>query len=279
MIYISTSCIKSNSLKESIQTLVDDGYSKIELSGGAEYYPDLESNLKAISGIDFLCHNYFPPPKDHFVLNLASLDTDTFERSLPHYQNPIELSKKIGSAKFGLHAGFLIDIKPDELGKKIAPRPLFEKELALERFCDGFKKLQAEAGDVRLYIENNVFSKSNKNAYEGQNPFLLTSKKEYEELKTHINFHILLDVGHLKVSSNSLGLDFDTELSALINETDYIHISDNDGLHDQNNPIKPDSSLFHSLSKHALTGKTLTLEVYTGRNDIKRSYECLNSFQ
>jgi len=45
MIYISTSCVKHKKIKVSIQELVDNGYTNIELSGGTEYYDGFENDL------------------------------------------------------------------------------------------------------------------------------------------------------------------------------------------------------------------------------------------
>lgn len=45
MIYISSSCVKNKTIKESVQELVDSGFKNIELSGGTEYYDGFEDDL------------------------------------------------------------------------------------------------------------------------------------------------------------------------------------------------------------------------------------------
>ena len=65
MIYISTSCVKNNSIKKSIKQIVDFGYTNIELSGGTDYYPEIVDDLVSLKdkyNLNFICHNYFPPP-------------------------------------------------------------------------------------------------------------------------------------------------------------------------------------------------------------------------
>jgi len=280
MIYISSSCVKHNKINDSIQNLVDNGFINIELSGGTEYYDGFEDDLLRLQNkynLNYICHNYFPPPKEHFVLNLASLDDKIYNDTLEHLKSSIILSSKLGAKKFAFHAGFFIDIKVSEIGKKITKENLYDKDKAIQRFCDGYailKKL-ADSLDIKLYIENNVFSKTNYETYSGENFFMLTNSKEYEELKKQIDFNILLDVAHLKVSSNIFNLNFEKELKYLINETYYVHISDNDALHDINNKLEKNSSLVKLLKQQNLKDKDFTLEIYDDLGSIKETYRIL----
>lgn len=278
MIYISSSCVKNKTIKESVQELVDSGFKNIELSGGTEYYDGFEDDLLKLKkkyNLNYICHNYFPPPKEHFVLNLASLDDEVYDKTFEHLTNAIELSKKLGARKFGFHSGFYIDIKVSEIGKKISKVNLFDKSKSIQRFCDGVKKLQSLSGDLELYIENNVFSSTNAKTYENDNLFMLTNSSEYQELKNMINFNLLLDVAHLKVSSKTLELDFEEELSYMISQSDYIHISDNDALHDLNHKLQKDSNLVKLLKKQDLKDKDFTLEIYDDMDAIKETYKIL----
>lgn len=278
MIYISTSCVKHKKIRTSIQELVDNGFHNIELSGGTEYYDELEDDLlelKAKYHLSYICHNYFPPPKEHFVLNLASLDDEIYNKTFAHLKSAIQLSKKLGAKRFAFHAGFFIDIKVNEIGKKISKANLFDKKKSIQRFCDGFVELQKSADGIELYIENNVFSSTNAMTYNNENLFMLTNSSEYKELKNKINFSLLLDVAHLKVSSKTLDLSFEDELSCMINQSDYIHLSDNDALDDLNYKIRADSNLLDLLKKQDLKGKDFTLEIYDDINEIKKTYEIL----
>ncbi|MCK9224209.1 MAG: sugar phosphate isomerase/epimerase [Candidatus Muirbacterium halophilum] len=278
MIYVSSSCTKFKKIKDSVQELIDSGFKNIELSGGTEYYDGFVDDLLELKekyNLNYICHNYFPPPKEHFVLNLASLNDEIYEKTFNHLVKSIKLSKKLGAKKFGFHAGFFIDIKVSEIGKKISKDSLFDKNNAMQRFCDGFKELQTLAGDVKLYVENNVFSSTNYKTYNGDNIFMLASSNEYDELKNKIDFNLLLDVAHLKVSSNTLELNFEDELNYMINQSDYIHISDNDALHDLNQKLQKDSTLVQLLKEQDLKNKNFTLEIYDGLGSIKETYDLL----
>lgn len=278
MIYVSSSCVKYKKIQDSVVKLVNHGFKNIELSGGSEYYDGFEDDLlelKARYDLNYICHNYFPPPKEHFVLNLASLDNEIYEKTLNHLVHAIELSKRLDAKKFGFHAGFLVDIKVSEIGKKISKNDLYNKDIAIQRFCDGLQKLQDIAGNLNLYVENNVFSSTNFKTYNGKNFFMLTHYAEYAELHEKIDFRLLLDIAHLKVSSKTLGLDFEQELEKLIYQSDYIHISDNDALHDLNHKLHEDSHLANLLKKQNLKNKDFTLEIYDDIEVIKETYTIL----
>jgi len=278
LIYVSSSCVNYSSIAESVENIYSQGYTCIELSGGTKFYPGLENdllNLKQTFDLDFLCHNYFPPPKTDFVLNLASLNDEIYEKSMAHYRQAIELSRQLNATKFGLHAGFLLDLHVDELGNKVGKRDLFDRKEALKRFCEGYMRLHKGSEHVELYVENNVVTAQNRQTYEGISPFLLTCVDDYNEMRDLITFKLLLDVGHLKVSCNAFDLHFEQELSHLLKISDYIHISDNNGLADQNNVLELDSPMAKILAKNTFEGKTITLEIYEPFPVIKRSMATL----
>lgn len=277
MIYVSSSCVHFKKISESIRFLADNGFSHIELSGGTDYYEHLEEDLldlKEEYGLSYLIHNYFPPPKNHFVVNLASLDNKIFEMSIDHYKNSILLAEKLGSKKFGIHAGYMINPDVKELGLKMSKSDLADKNEATKRFCEGYEILKKLAGNIPVYIENNVLARMNFNIYK-TNPFLLTNFQDYLELSDKINFPLILDVAHLKVSCSTLGLDFIKQLSKFLDISNYLHLSDNDGSLDSNKPLKQNEML-ELIKRSGLQDKTITLEVYDNIENIKSSYQLLS---
>jgi sugar phosphate isomerase/epimerase len=279
MIYISTSCIKNNKkIKTSVEELAINGFSNIELSGGTEPYDQMEYDLLELKdkyNLNYRCHNYFPPPIEPFVLNLASVDEDVYLKTIANLKKSIRLSQKLGATKFAFHAGFFLNISLNEIGKKLTRTSLFDKKVAIELFCERFNELQLFAGKLDLYIENNVYSSSNYNSYDGQTVFMLCNYKDYIDLKQKIAFNLLLDVAHLKVSARTLSLNFESELVNMLKESDYIHISDNDGLHDLNNCLSVNSDLTNLLKQHDLKKKDFTIEVYESMASIKESHDLL----
>lgn len=281
MIYVSSSCSKQKKIGPAIQELAEYGFRNIELSGGTEYYQGYEDDIlemKEKYDLNFLVHNYFPPPKESFVLNLASLNNEIFEKSVHQILMGIKLARLLSINRFGFHAGFFIDVEPNELGKTISGFRKWDRAQALQRFCEGFDIIAAEAGEVELYIENNVYSKSNLESFGRESPFMLTSASEYGELRQHIEFKLLLDVAHLYVCAKTLNFSFQSDLKQMIVQTDYVHLSDNDGYHDQNLGIGHSSRIMRYIKKEHLKDKTITIEVRSGLDEVAESFNYLAGF-
>lgn len=272
--------MKANTIKEAINILQRNKIRNIELTAGTNYYNGVEDdliNLKIAYKHNYICHHYFPPAEEPFVLNLASLDNDIYQKTLYCLEKAIKLSKKLNAAKFGLHAGLFLDIEVDELGGDFRYHKLFDRGKCLKRFCEGFNILKKLAGNLELYIENNVISCANFKKFEGLSPFMMTNYQEYLELSKLIDFKLLLDIGHLKVSSASLGSNFEDELDKMIAFSDYLHISDNNGLSDQNRHLSSESDLLPRLKNHTLRDKIITLEICDKMENIKKTYNLLTN--
>ncbi len=279
MIYVSSSCSKLKIIREQVEELAQNGFKNIELTGGSIYYEGLIEDLILLQSrynLNYLLHNYFPPPQKDFVVNLASMDSSIFKQSMKHLKKAIRLSQLLNLSKFSFHAGFFIDLSPHNIGKKVKLNTVYSRDLAIERFCEGFTMLKRDFKGIDIYIENNVYSASNKSRYNDVLPFMLLTKEDYNELQRKIDFKLLLDIAHLFVTSHTMGRNFSEECDSLIPLSNYIHISDNDGLSDTNFELNPLGDIFQYLSKVKLIEKTITLEIYEGIDATKRSYNLLN---
>ncbi len=281
MIYVSSSCVKADTIQSAVLFLVKEGFRNIELSGGTKYYDDFAEDLLGLKrkyDLNFLVHNYFPPPKQDFVLNLASLDKEIFNQSLKHLKKGLEFTRLLGGKRFGFHAGFYVDRPVCELGKVFSRSSLYDKDKAINKFCHGFDLLKHKFNDIKIYLENNCYSSSNFNNYGDDIPFMLLSLDDYQNFKSKIDFNLLLDIGHLQVSSKTLGLVFEKELQKLFKESDYIHISGNDALHDQHLGLIKGNGLGKKIRNLSWDNKIITLEVYQGIEALKETYSIISSF-
>jgi sugar phosphate isomerase/epimerase len=281
MIFISSSCIKANKISDSVEALAAAGFNNIELSGGTKFYPEYESDLDDLKneyGLNYRCHNYFPPPKIPFVLNLASVDENALRSTTENLKETIRLTRKYGGRKIGIHAGFYIGIKNIELGKKIARREMVDKIQADQIFYKSFSEIQNLAPDIEFYIENNVVSLENYKAYGGKNAFMLTESGDHLEMTKHIKFKPLFDVAHLQVSCNTLSLDYEEQFKYFITRSDYIHLSDNNSISDQNMTISPTGQIIKLLRNSDLKNKDFTLEIYSGVSEIEKAYSLIEEY-
>ena len=244
MIYISTGGFRDKSADAVSVELSRAGIKAIELSGGA-YSGTLLNDLQALApNIDFQIHNYFPPPKDPFVLNLGSLDPQVGERSVAHVEQALEWCGAIGGDRYSFHAGFLLDPKVDELGKRIPSRSLFDRDKCIEVFVSRVTRLAeiaAKAG-ISLMIENNVLSAKNAQEFSA-NPLLMCDPHECLEIMGLLPGSVkqLIDVAHLKVSANSLNFDPARMFELCGERIAGFHLSDNNGLEDSNKPFGEDA--------------------------------------
>ncbi len=279
MIYVSTGLMKGKSIEKSIEHLSSNGIKNIELSGG-EYDPNIFKKLKNFSSkINFMLHNYFPPPKKPFTLNLATLNKEKYEVCKKHIINSILMSAKLQIPYYSFHAGFLIDPDPKELGKKISIQKKNDENIAEEIFLERvnfFGELGKKEG-VQILVENNVINRQNFDTFNG-NPLMMTSIKQTEKLVKGFSkdVNILIDLAHLKVSSRTLNFSPSEYLVKFDEKIKAYHLSDNEGKFDTNDLIKKNSWFWKYIKKDK---DYFTLELKTNKIDeIKSQINILEEF-
>lgn len=262
MIYVSTGGYKNLEASKVSQLFLSHGIKNIELSGGLSS-DNMKIDLEKLKkNIFFQIHNYFPPPKNSFVFNLASVNQEISKKSLNHAKKAIDWSCDLGGTTYSFHAGFLIDPKPNELGQKIKKRKLFNRKQAIDTFIKNVNILSkyARSKSISLLIENNVVSHKNLLEF-GEDPLLMTTPKECEYVmkKTESNVNLLIDVAHLKVSANSINYNPSQMFETCEPWINGYHLSENDGLADTNSSFTENSWFWKHLKKNI---KYYSIEVY-----------------
>ena len=260
-IFCSTGGFKSQTFFESSNAFLKNGIQNIELSAG-RIEPNFLNRLKELNtSANLMLHNYFPPASDPLVLNIASLDSEIANRSIDFYRHLIELSASISSQYVGIHAGLLLDPQVNELGHAIKSRELVPRDQALHLFYERIKELcdYASSLEVRLLVENNILSKENFEIH-GKNMLLLADEVEISEFMTSLGgmLGLLLDVGHLKVSSNTLQFDLVKAFHSLAKYTEGYHLSENLGESDDHFGFTMDAWFIPLLNPNVAFG---TLEI------------------
>ena len=269
-IFVSTGAFRTNDLHAILDTCLQEEIHGLELSS-----PDVALSEKLLSELEkhattkrlsFLVHNYFPPPRKPFVLNLASNDEDTLEASREHCKRAVTLSEKLRAPFYSVHAGFCFHADPEDLGKEQTKLPRIPMEEAEEIFVGSLKLLSHYAArcGVDIAIENNVLAPFN----------LINSRNELflglcsDELLRIIdkvnadNLYCLLDVAHLKVSAKALGFDpvqFIREVAPFVKA---VHLSDNDGFEDSNETVTRESWFWRPLLEYLPPSTVYVLEVF-----------------
>lgn len=278
MIYVSTSFFKNKySINEISNLFLKNGITNIEFSGGIYENNILEKLQKIRKKSKIVFHNYFPVPKKSFVINISSLNKQIQKKSILHLKKAIRYSNKLNIKKYSFHAGFLFDPLIGKLGKTFQNTYLQDKNQTIDVFLNNLYQLSeyAKNYNVELLIENNVLTKKNYNLFKTK-PFLMIDIEDCVNImkNTPDNINMLVDVGHLNVSSKTLSFDRLEFLSKCKKWIKGYHLSDNDRLIDLNNKIKRNSWFLKHIN---LKDIYLSLEINTQSfNEINNQLLILN---
>ena len=244
LLYISTSSIQTKDINEAVNQL--SGITKnIELSGGCEYHEDLLEKLikiKQEKNIHFLLHAYFPPPLKHFILNFS----DKNEKTREFITEAMAYAKCLDIPYYSIHAFFKKILTFDN-------ELLFEsgnKKVGLEDVEGNTKWFLNEFPNTKLAIENLYPSNQSEEIC-----FPVHSDEIVDYFEHNKNIFLLLDLGHLKISSKLLGFNYLNVVELLFekynNRILEIHLSENDAIHDNHFLIDSDSIQCIILKKYA----------------------------
>lgn len=258
-LYISTICLKQKmDLSKMLDLFKRLNLKNVELGVWEKVDRDCLELLKK-NNFNFIVHHYFPPPKKPFIINLASSNKEILERSINQIKKSIDFCSSLNIDLFSFHAGFRID----PTGFRSNPNASFKFDLnkgnipnhekSFKIFKESVKKIvkYAELKNIKIAIENNVVAEYD--LINRQNKILLmTELWEFERLFKEISsgkLGILLDLGHLKVTSNLLGFDRYNFIDKLKNKIFAIHSHENNGRVDQHKELKENSWCFEVIDK------------------------------
>ena len=279
MIFVSTGQIKNQTIFSIVKYYLQGGIKNIEMSGG-KYDPDIIKRLISLKkNNNFMLHNYFPPPKNPFTLNLATFNKTLYKLGKNHVINAIRQSANIGSKYYSFHAGFLIDPLPENLGKKIFKQKVNDERIATELFLERLSSISkiAKKEGVELLVENNVLTKKNFQTFK-KNPLMMTSLMQTLKIVRSFpkNVSLLIDLAHLKVSAKTLNFSPSEYLKKCDKWIKAYHLSDNKGYYDTNNLITKKSWFWPYISRRK---KYYTLELRTSNlKNIKSQIKMLQKF-
>ena len=245
-IYVSSNSFRDRRLDAILSVCDREGITGLELSALEQWDPRL---LEKGCGRRYLVHNYCPPPVSPFLLNLASADPASLERSLAHCRRALDLSAELGGSVYAAHAGFAVDLEPRLLGdphgqaqRVLGSLPAYEETYA--RLLASVKTLTAyaKARGVRFLIENHALSSTGGDAARRLLP-MVTSDELLRLLADVDNegFGVLVDVGHLNLSAHALGFDRVRFIETLAPFIGGFHLSDNAGVDDEHGSFGGDA--------------------------------------
>ncbi len=284
-VYLSSGAFRTRYLPDIVENARLLGVRHVELSSGVDHMPEFDAYVPKLkrSGLHLLLHNYFPAPAQPFVLNLGALDAGVLEQSREHVKRCLALSADLGAAYYSVHSAFVLGMNADMLGKpaqqasveqRLGPE---QREQALAAFTESLVMLTQEAAElgIDLLVENNVVSPQYIQL-RGVDPFLMTTAAEIKSVLDTVaapNLHLLLDVGHARVSATALGYDAADFVEKVRPYVKALHLSDNNGQEDQNLPVQEDSWFWPHLK--GLGAVDAVLEAYSIDDATIQAQICL----
>ncbi|MBI4395987.1 MAG: sugar phosphate isomerase/epimerase [Elusimicrobia bacterium] len=267
-VYLSSSFQKTKAIDEVFHALSETDVRFVELSGGSEYTPDPLPRLKEAQqkdGYIFSVHNYFPPPAQSFILNIASSDDEERRRSLGFAKNSMRLAGALGLDLYTIHAGYRSRLVPKGYADYFEDiSPTDAREGAVERCFASVRELCGfgRSLGIRVGVEN-LFPINAKKNYS-----IMCVPDEWDEMFRALgdldNLGMLFDFGHLNVTCHYLGLDREAAIQHAFgkygNRIFEVHVSQNEGDFDSHDVFTRDSWMIPILKRLPLQDKVVTLE-------------------
>lgn len=275
MIFVSTTSVKDHSdAALTVQRLAREGIRNIELGADHEYSEDINKiiEFKRGFGLDYTVHSFFPPEKKKFMLNIGSGNEQILKDSLRVIKNSIDFCRKADAKLYSMHCGHPIEI--DGSGKKLS------EPIDTEKFIRLVKQNIADISDhakeygMKVALENQPAE--NKESQFTRPSQLLAMIKELN-LK---NLGLLIDVGHLKVSSTKTGFDRKEEIEKVRDNIMELHVHSNDGTYDSHKP-PVNSEVLDCIPGDVIKNSIVTLEGLSNwsMDDIKKSFSFVKNLE
>ena len=263
-VYVSTGAFQTRKIQEILDLAYRYNIKNLELSPGLKYDADTIEIINSVKkDFNFLVHNYFPTPKKGFALNLASDDENIEMQSRKMCISAVDICADLNIPYYSVHSGFCFNAGGKDLGNKSQTElrriPLDE---AKKRFFGNIKALcdYGLSRNVGILVENNVvadFANGDKGLLLGVN------SEDIMEILSSVsckNLGFLMDLAHAKVSGSNYGFDVEDFIHATRQFVKEVHVSENNGLLDQNKKISKNCDVFNWLSYYK--DVNITIEVY-----------------
>ncbi|MBA7684778.1 endonuclease 4 [subsurface metagenome] len=276
-IYVSTSClINGDNVFDVLQSYARVNLEHVELGCSHRYIDDLAPAKFEPYDFTFIAHHYFPPPAEPFIVNLASPDPAVLSRSREHIKQAIDFCHSLGIKLFTFHAGidfpvliylpFHAGFRADPAEKFRFPQdcPVAPYETAFTTFAESLDAINSHAQQrgIRIAIENNVLAEYN--VIDGQNKFLLLCEaEEFDRLWERIasdNVGMVLDLGHLKVTSHWLNFDRYQFINRVKDRVFALHVHENDGQVDEHRELDENSWCLEVIGRNNFNRLPIVLE-------------------
>ena len=193
----------------------------------------------------YLVHNYFPIPKESFIVNIASLNNKIRLKSINHIKKAIEFCENIGAHLYTFHPGFMMDPDGSNISSVNYDFQWDENQIKKSNF--NYAKLLmynsldeiipfARKKSVKIAIET-------EGAVKKKDYLLMQQPREYKEFiskYTPQEIGINLNIGHLNLAANGFKFGKEEFVDLVQDYVVAMELSHNNGIEDQHLPLETD---------------------------------------
>lgn len=230
-----------NPLSDTLKICKEANIYSVELGSNHCY----EESYDYLSDFPFqyLVHNYFPIPKESFVLNIASIDPNIRYRSIQHIKNSIRFCEKIGAKLYTFHPGFLTDPVGANLSKKNYDFQWDNNQINGANYKKTKINMYLALDDVIKYAKSRKISIAieTEGSLNKRNHLIMQRPDEYEEFMkkySPTDISINLNIGHLNLAAKAFQFKREDFVDLIKNYISAMELSHNDGIEDQHLPLQ-----------------------------------------
>ena len=279
-IFVSTTFAKDNSKISDILLICKKAkFFNIELGSNHSYENNFKKIIKKYK-FNFIVHNYFPVPKNGFVVNIASANKYIRDSSIRHIKKAILFCKSTNSKLYTFHPGFIFDPIAASNSKKNYDFIWNNKNqkrnynIAFNLMLDALKKIVqfAKKNKVQIAIET-------EGSFKKKNLLLMQTPQEYKKLFKHFkpkDLGINLNIGHLNLASRGFKFSKYRFVNLIKPYVVALELSHNNGMEDQHLPLKR-NTWYWKIIKDPFFLKTYKILEFRNTN-IKKIKEVINYF-
>ncbi len=220
--------------------------------------------IRRQKGINFLLHSYFPPPQEHFVLNFA----DTGRKTRSFIKETMRFIGALDIDYYSIHAGFK---RKFMLNNEVLFKSGDTRLFALEDIEENLAWFASEFPDKKIALEN---------LYNRECCFMVHIDEIVSMMDAFTDMYLLLDLGHLKISSRLLGFNY-LDATALLFERYAdrileIHLSENNAGLDDHLILHSDSIQHMIIRDYArlIGGNKINITIESRNSGLQELSEC-----
>lgn len=230
-------------LHQALKLCEEAGIQSVEIGSNHCY----EENYNYLSDFSFqyLFHNYFPIPRDSFVVNIASLDENIRFRSISHIKTAIDFCHEHDGHLYTFHPGFLTDSKGPNRSNQNYDFHWDQSKIEKSNYEKSVNKMYAAFDEIILYakLKKVKIAIETEGSLSNHNHLLMQKPIEYQKFIEKYyprDIGINLNIGHLNLSAKAFCFKQEEFIDLIQNYIVAMELSHNNGVEDQHQPLQRD---------------------------------------